>query len=178
MDTTINKPKNRKSLMEMLKGLFKGKGIKSEKKRRKETMADEIKKDEKEIVEEKNEKVATEQPQEQAKVEQPIEQPQTAEEQPQETATAQPQVAEAEPMGNGIRVEDLVTKDELAQMISALGAKLDAVIKENADLKNANEQIRTKYEDNGDFGTEQKKGLDADARTANETFDEYSKRFM
>lgn len=178
METTINKPKNRKSLIEMLKGLFaKDKGIKGEKKRRKKTMADEIKKDEK-IVEEKDEKVATEQPQEQAKAEQPIAQPQETGEQPQATADAQPQVAEAEPMGNGIRVEDLVTKDELAQMISALGAKLDAVIKENADLKNANEQIRTKYEDNGDFGTAQKKGLDADARTANETFDEYSKRFM
>ena len=45
-----------------------------------------------------------------------------------ETPTA-PQVEETEPVGNGLRVEDLVTKDMLAERFSALEAKLEAIVK-------------------------------------------------
>ena len=97
---------------------------------------------------------------------------------PEDTASANPQVNETPAVGNGIRVEDIVTKDDLKIALDSLSAKLDAIIKENTDLKAANEHIRQKYEDNGDFGGEQKQGLDTKQRSANETFAEYSKQFM
>lgn len=83
---------------------------------------------------------------------------------------AQQQVAEVEPTGNGIRLEDLVTKDDLTERLSAIEAKLDAVIKENMDLKD-------KYE-NKDFGNFQKKGMIEKDKQANTSFEEYSKNFM
>ena len=91
----------------------------------------------------------------------------------QDVPTTQPgQVQETQGQGNGVRVEDLVTKDELAERFAALEAKYDAVIKENQDLKN-------KYE-NKDFGTYQKQGLLPQDETQKqyESFDAYSKKFM
>lgn len=91
----------------------------------------------------------------------------------QEVPTTQPgQVQETQPQGNGVRVEDLVTKEELAEKFAALEAKYEAVIKENTDLKN-------KYE-NPDFGNHQRQGLipqDEEQRQY-EDFDSYSKKFM
>ena len=88
-----------------------------------------------------------------------------------------PVVEEAEPAGNGIRIEDLVTKDYLAERFAALEAKFDAVIKENADLKNEVSHLQDKYEDR-DFGDLSKKGVMAQDKDANSSFDEYSKNFM
>lgn len=100
-----------------------------------------------------------------------------------ETPTA-PQVEETEPVGNGLRVEDLVTKDMLAERFSALEAKLEAILKENQDLKNTltdkdNELngMKDKYE-NKDFGNFQKQGMVKQDKIANSSFDEYSRQFM
>ena len=100
-----------------------------------------------------------------------------------ETPTA-PQVEETEPVGNGLRVEDLVTKDMLAERFSALEAKLEAIVKENQDLKNKltdkdNELngMKDKYE-NKDFGNFQKQGMINQDKIANSSFDEYSRQFM
>ena len=71
---------------------------------------------------------------------------------------------------NGIRVEDLVTKEELMERLSAMEAKFDAVVKENQDLKD-------KYE-NKDFGNNAKKGMPEKDKLANSTFEEYSRQFM
>lgn len=91
----------------------------------------------------------------------------------QDVPTTQPgQVQETPPQGNGVRVEDLVTKEELAEKFAALEAKYEAVIKENIDLKN-------KYE-NPDFGNHQRQGLIPQDETQRqyEDFDSYSKKFM
>lgn len=94
------------------------------------------------------------------------------------------EVQETQTAGNGIRVEDLVTKDMLADRLSALEAKFDAVVKENEDLKNALSQksdelngMKDKYE-NKDFGNMQKQGMMEKDKYANSSFDEYSKQFM
>ena len=71
--------------------------------------------------------------------------------------------------GNGIPLEQVALKDEVKQWIkealSAMQAKVDAVEKENTDLKDAlakakseSDGLRDKYERNGDFGSEQKRG--------------------
>lgn len=70
----------------------------------------------------------------------------------------------------GVRVEDLVTKEMLADKFAALEAKLDAVLKENQSLKD-------KYE-NKDFGGMQKQGVPQKDNDANDSFEEYSKQFM
>ena len=86
-------------------------------------------------------------------------------------------VEETEPAGNGIRVEDLVTKDYLAEKFAALEAKFDAVIKENGDLKNEISHLQDKYEDK-DFGSMSRQGMIEPNKDANSSFDEYSKKFM
>lgn len=92
-----------------------------------------------------------------------------------------PEVQETEPEGNGIRVEDLVTKDMLADRLSALEAKFEAVLKENEDLKNTVAGMKEKYEDK-DFGNVQKSGALGQDKKANDTFaesfEEYAKQFM
>ena len=95
-----------------------------------------------------------------------------------------PQVQETEPVGNGVRVEDLVTKDELMERLAAFEAKFSAVVKENEDLKNKlsakDEELngmKDKYE-NKDFGNFQKQGMIKQDKVANSTFDEYSRQFM
>lgn len=166
------------------------------KKRRKKTMADEkeVKTNEVETkVETENNDVDKEkstdvvETKEEEKVEEPKKEEPTA---PAEEPTAQeeqptaPQVEDTEPQGNGIDINDLVTKDMLAQRLSALEAKFDAVVKENSDLKeklsSKSEELdgmKDKYE-NKDFGNFQKQGVIAKDKSANSSFDEYSKAFM
>ena len=95
-----------------------------------------------------------------------------------------PQVEDTEPQGNGIPIEELVTKDMLAQRLAAFEAKFNAVVKENQDLK---EQLSSKSEEldgmkdkyeNKDFGNFQKQGMQVKDKQANSSFDEYSKQFM
>lgn len=110
-----------------------------------------------------------------------------AEEKAEETTEQAPQVQETEEQGNGVRVEDLVTKDMLADRLSALEAKFDAVIKENEDLKaqitNKEDELngmKDKYE-NKDFGNVQKAGTSQDKKANNafaESYAEYAKQFM
>lgn len=83
---------------------------------------------------------------------------------------AQPQVQETDTAGNGTRVEDLVTKDELMEKLAAFEAKYDALLKENQDLKD-------KYE-NKDFGGYQRQGMVPKDKELNQSFEEYSKNFM
>lgn len=101
-----------------------------------------------------------------------------------EEPTAPLQVEDTPPQGNGVRVEDLVTKEMFAERLAALEAKFDAVVKENGDLKN---QLSTKSEEldgmkdkyeNKDFGNFQRQGVMTKDKSANSSFDEYSKAFM
>ena len=96
-----------------------------------------------------------------------------------ETATEETanEVSETTETGNGVRVEDLVTKEELTERLAALEAKFDAVLKENGDLKEKLSGMEEKYE-NKDFGTFQKQGMTSKDKDANNTFDEYAKQFM
>ena len=89
-----------------------------------------------------------------------------------------------ERVGNGIRIEDLVTKEEMLERCAAFEAKYEAIVKENTDLKNelskAKEEsngLKEKYE-NKDFGSFGSKGVPEKNKDANETFDSYSKQFM
>ena len=87
------------------------------------------------------------------------------------------EVSETPETGNGVRVEDLVTKEELTERLAALEAKFDAVLKENGDLKEKLSGMEEKYE-RKDFGTFQKQGMVGKDKDANNTFDEYAKQFM
>lgn len=81
---------------------------------------------------------------------------------------------------NAISIADIVTKAELQEMLGALNAKLDALIKENGDLKDANAKLTEKYE-SGDFGTDVRQGTIAGADKATksyQSFDDYAKQFM
>lgn len=86
-----------------------------------------------------------------------------------ETEQKKETVAEAEEKGNGIPLSEVALKSDVETMIkeavTALQSKLDAVVKENEGLKeelakakDETKSVREKYEDNGDFGTSQKKG--------------------
>lgn len=86
-------------------------------------------------------------------------------------------VEEVEPVGNGLRIEDIVTKEDLAEKFAAFEAKFEALIKENNDLKNEVSRLQEKYEDN-DFGSMSKQGMIQKDKDANSSFDEYSKNFM
>ena len=102
----------------------------------------------------------------------------------EEPKTENPEVQEVEPVGNGVRVEDLVTKDELMERLSAFEAKFDALVKENTDLKDqlskSQEEtngLKEKYE-NKDFGNVNRQGVIEKDKSANETFDSYAKQFL
>ena len=123
--------------------------------------------------------------------EQPVEEEQPAKEEvveeetiKEEPKTENPEVQEVEPVGNGVRVEDLVTKDELMERLSAFEAKFDALVKENTDLKDqlAKSQeetngLKDKYE-NKDFGNISRQGVIEKDKYANESFDNYAKQFL
>lgn len=92
----------------------------------------------------------------------------------------QPQVTDAPTNGNGVRIEDLVTKDEVQALMASFEAKFAAVVKENQDLKAKNEELVAKYE-TPNFGGQARQGVapqDQSVKGANETFDEYVKNFM
>ena len=167
------------------------------KKRRKKTMADEkevktnevetskVETENNEVDKEKSTDVAETKEEKVEETDKKEETPAPTNEEPtkDEEPTA-PQVEETEPQGNGIDINDLVTKDMLAQRLSALEAKFDAVVKENSDLKNQlsnkNDELngmKDKYE-NKDFGNFQKQGMQVRDKQANSSFDEYSKAFM
>lgn len=96
------------------------------------------------------------------------------------------------PSANGIRVEDIVTKEELDAKLQAFEAKYFALAEENKQLKEANaklldeknkaetetEEMKNKYERN-DFGniTTKGAGSNSDKGSSYQSFDEYSKDF-
>jgi hypothetical protein len=94
-------------------------------------------------------------------------------------------VEETEPKGNGIPLDMVALKTDVEAMIKEailpFQSKLDSVLKENADLKEQlaqskteTENVRKKYEDNGDFGTSQKKGAGfSDGKSGNSTYVSY-----
>lgn len=165
------------------------------KKRRKKKMADEkeVKKEEVETskVETENNEVDKEKSTDAVeKKEEKVEEKKEETTAPTEEETAKdeeptvPEVASTPEEGNGAKLEDLVTKEFLAERLSALEAKFDAVVKENSDLKeqlsNKNDELngmKDKYE-NKDFGNFQKQGVMQKDKYANSSFDEYSKAFM
>ena len=94
------------------------------------------------------------------------------------------QVAEVEESGNGRDINDYALKDDVMQLIQALNAKIDAVVKENGDLKeklagkdDELNGMREKYETK-DFGNTQRQGVMTKDKDANDTFEEYAKSFM
>ena len=155
------------------------KGNKKQKRSKKNMPNEEVKTEEKVVEQTEEKKVPATETKDETPMEKPAEDkaeqkpevPAMEEEaQPVEEEVEQPQVVEEQTPSNGVRLEDLVTKDELASRLAALEAKYDAVIKENQDLKD-------KYE-NKDFGNFQKQGMLEKNKEANSTFDEYSKQFM
>lgn len=90
-------------------------------------------------------------------------------EEPKKETEPAPTVDSTPDEGNGIPLEQVALKDEvklwIKEALSAMQAKVDAVEKENTDLKDAlakakseSDGLRDKYERNGDFGSEQKRG--------------------
>ena len=90
-------------------------------------------------------------------------------EEPEKEAEPAPTVDSTPDEGNGIPLEEVALKKEvrlwIKEALSAMQAKVDAVEKENTDLKDAlakakseSDGLRDKYERNGDFGSEQKRG--------------------
>lgn len=165
------------------------------KKRRKKTMADEkevkdkvetskVETENNEVDKEKSTDVVEKDDKVEKKEEKTEETTETTDDTTKDEEPTAPQVNETEPQGNGVRVEDLVTKEMLAERLAALEAKFDAVVKENSDLK---EQLSSKSEEldgmkdkyeNKDFGNFQKQGVQVKDKQANSSFDEYSKQFM
>ena len=165
------------------------------KKRRKKTMADEkevkdkvetskVETENNEVDKEKSTDVVEKDDKVEKKEEKTEETTETTDDTTKDEEPTAPQVNETEPQGNGVRVEDLVTKEMLAERLAALEAKFDAVVKENSDLKDElsskSEELdgmKDKYE-NKDFGNFQKQGVQVKDKQANSSFDEYSKQFM
>lgn len=165
------------------------------KKRRKKTMADEkevkdkvetskVETENNEVDKEKSTDVVEKDEKVEKKEEKTEETTEPNDETTKDEEPTAPQVSETEPQGNGVRVEDLVTKEMLAERLAALEAKFDAVVKENSDLKDKlsskSEELdvmKDKYE-NKDFGNFQKQGVQIKDKSANSSFDEYSKQFM
>lgn len=81
------------------------------------------------------------------------------------------------PVGNGIRLEDLITKDELTERLSALEAKLTAIVTENTKLKDELSNMKDKYETK-DFGNVKKQGMIDKDENIEDDFMSYSKQFM
>lgn len=165
------------------------------KKRRKKTMADEkevkdkvetskVETENNEADNEKSTDVVEKDDKVEEKEEKTEETPETTDDTTKDEEPTAPQVEDTEPQGNGIPIEELVTKDMLAQRLAAFEAKFNAVVKENQDLK---EQLSSKSEEldgmkdkyeNKDFGNFQKQGMQVKDKQANSSFDEYSKQFM
>ena len=98
----------------------------------------------------------------------------------------QPKVVEQEfeEKGNGIPLEEIVTKEYLMEQLNSLNAKFDAVLKENKDLKekldDSNGKVKAmqeKYEED-DFGNATKKGVPTTKEQGKyQSFDEYASYF-
>lgn len=142
--------------------------VKPEGKDEGETKTEEIKEGEKKVEEE------AAAPEEKKEDEKAADEEGKAEDQPDPNEVTETEENQAP---NGARIEDLVTKEELAERFSALEAKLDAVLNENASLKDQLAKVKEKYEDN-DFGGLQKQGMVEQDKVANDTFESYSKAFM
>lgn len=145
--------------------------LETEKEGEKEIMADDKKDDIKTNDTENVVDDGTKKPEENDKVEngEKVDEKVPTEPEEQGEENSAPEVQDTEPQGNGIRVEDLVTKSELMERLAAFEAKFDALIKENQDLKD-------KYE-NKNFGNTQRQGMMPKDKSANSSFDEYSKQF-
>lgn len=159
--------KRRKKIMADEKEVKKEPEVEPEKEKTEETKVEETEKTEKsngevEKSEDKKEEVATKS----EEVEKPADDKEPTE-----------QVEELANEAEGIRIEDLVTKDVFEAKLAAFEAKFNAVVKENEDLKNKLSEMEDKYE-NKDFGNMSKQGVMAKDKDANSTFDEYSKNFM
>ena len=130
-----------------------------------------VEKEELKKTEEKEETKKTPEPKEEEEVE--TEETEKTEEreveEPEKETEPAPTVDSTPDEGNGIPLEQVALKDEvklwIKEALSAMQAKVDAVEKENTDLKDAlakakseSDGLRDKYERNGDFGSEQKKG--------------------
>lgn len=126
-----------------------------------------------EKVEEKTETPAPEKDKDVEKTDEKVEEKEVGE----KTDTTESTVDTTAPTGNGIRIEDLATKDEVRDMLAAFEAKYDAVIKENEDLKKKLGEITEKYEEK-DFGAVATKGVSVSDKVGNDNYDEYAKQFM
>lgn len=139
--------------------------------------------DEKVVDEQKTETVDGKGKEETVQSKETVDEQQTA-----ETAAApeQPEIGAvqtSEKAGNGISIEDIVTRADLAAAIAALDAKFKAVVKENEDLKDQITGYQYKYEKK-DFGTTTRPGVMPKDPSANDkvtsyqkSFEEYSKDF-
>lgn len=142
-----------------------------EKEKVKKEIFEEVKEDD--IKDEKNEEVKTEEPVNSESIEEEKSDGVNSEEMTEEEKI----VESVSPDTNGVRIEDVVLKSELEDRLAALEAKLNAVIKENEDLKNQNSELKGKYEEH-DFGTTTKKGiLGTTAEVKTEKFDDYAQNF-
>lgn len=141
-----------------------------EKEKVKKEIFEEVKEDD--IKDEKNEEVNSEEPVNSKNIEEESEGVNS------EEMTEEEKIVESvSPDTNGVRIEDVVLKSELEDRLAALEAKLNAVIKENEDLKNQNSELKGKYEEH-DFGTTTKKGiLGTTAEVKTEKFDDYAQNF-
>ena len=106
---------------------------------------------------------------EEVKTEETAKTEETEVEEPEKETEPAPTVDSTPDEGNGIPLEQVALKDEvklwIKEALSAMQAKVDAVEKENTDLKDAlakakseSDGLRDKYERNADFGSEQKRG--------------------
>lgn len=154
-------------IKEVIKGLTP-----EEKEKAKKEIFEEVKEDD--IKDEKNtiEEVKTEEPVNSKNIEEEIESVDS------EEMTEEEKIVEnVSPDTNGVRIEDVVLKSELEDRLAALESKLNAVIKENEDLKDQNSELKGKYEEH-DFGKTTKKGiLGTTAEVKTEKFEDYAQSF-
>lgn len=139
--------------------------------------------DEKVVDEQKTETVDGKGKEETVQSKETVDEQQTAE---TPAAPEQPEIGAvqtSEKAGNGISIEDIVTRADLAAAIAALDAKFKAVVKENEDLKDQITGYQDKYEKK-DFGTTTRPGVMPKDPSANDkvtsyqkSFEEYSKDF-
>lgn len=112
--------------------------------------------------------------------EETVQSEETTEEHTEETPAAPAQPADGAvqtgDQGNGVSIEDIVTKADLAAAIAALDAKFKAVVKENEDLKDQITGYQDKYEKK-DFGTTTRPGVMPKDPSANDKVASYQKSF-
>lgn len=85
----------------------------------------------------------------------------------------------------GVTLDQVVLKEDLNEMLNAITAKLDSVIKENVDLKEKlanskaeNDEMHQKYEKE-DFGNQTQKGYgQSNESSPYESADDYVKKFF